>query len=356
MEIVNVETNKQKKKYIKFIYDLYRNDENFCDMNLLFVKNFLYKNDSYSKRCTVKPIMIYDDNEIKLECIFVVDDTDIIKLSFIEFRENSSKYLNELLNYSKEIIKQYKKKKIVVGVNGQISYGLGILTDKYNRNFEFNSNYNLLYYTKEMDEVFPIIKKAFSYKYDANNSLSLIDEKLIEQLNANFEFRYFNMRNFKKDMLIFGELCHESLKSTPYYSKKTPFEMYELMKSMKFLMKKEDIIFVMKDGREIGFIYSHPDYAELFNKQKLNYVSFYIKYLFRKTNNVIYNVIGVLPEYQKTGLAFALIYKSVKLRQKDYINGMSSFILEDNIPSTTLCRNLSVGINKEFHLYEIEGE
>ena len=27
----------------------------------------------------------------------------------------------------------------------------------------------------------------------------------------------------------------------------------------------------LKDGKEIGFVYTHPDYAELFNKPKLNY-------------------------------------------------------------------------------------
>ena len=102
--------------------------------------------------------------------------------------------------------------------------------------------------------------------------------------------------------------------------------------------------------------YTHHDYAELFNKQKINYITFYLKYLFKKTNNVIYNIIGVLPEYQKTGLAITLIHKSIKMRQEKYPNGVSSFILEDNIPSTMLCKKLSVGINKEFHLYEIPGD
>lgn len=356
MEIVEVNNNKLKKQYISFIYDLYKNDENFCDMNLLFVKNFLYQKDSYSKRCKVKPILIMDNNEIKLECIFVIDETSDIKLSFIEFRKNSSKYLKELIKYSRKLMKEYKKKKVVVGINGQISYGLGILVDKYNRKFEFNSNYNLPYYTKEMDKVFPVIKRAFSYNYKATNSLSLFDNSLLDNIYNNFEFRFFDMKHFKKDMLLFGELCHKSLKNTPYYSKKTPYEMYELMKQLKFIMKKEDIIFVSKDGKEIGFVYTHPDYAELFNKPKLNYITFYLKYLFKKTHNVIYNIISVLPEYQKTGLAVALIHKSIIMRQKEYPYGSSSFILEDNIPSTMLCKKLSISINKEFHLYEIVGD
>lgn len=356
MEIIEVDSKKLKKQYIDFIYDLYKDDENFCDMNLLFVKNFLYQQDSYSRRCTVKPIMILDEGEVKLEGIYVVDETDIIKLSFVEFRRNASKYLQELIAYSKKVIKEFGKKKVVVGINGQISYGLGVLTNNYNRNFEFNSNYNLDYYAQEMDAAFPIMKRAFSYNYVATHSLSMFDNDMLKQVYDNFQFRYFNVREFKKEMLLFGELCHQSLKKTPYYSEKTPYEMYELMKQMKFIFKKEDIIFVQKDGKDIGFVYTHPDYAELFNRPKLNYATFYLKYLFKKTHNVIYNIIGVLPEYQKTGLAIALIHKSILMRQETYPAGVSSFILEENIPSTMLCKKLSTGINKEFHLYEIEGE
>ena len=80
------------------------------------------------------------------------------------------------------------------------------------------------------------------------------------------------------------------------------------------------------------------------------------RYLFKKTHNVIYNVIGVLPEHQMSGLAIALIHKSILMRQEKYPYGVSSFILEDNVPSTKICRKLSTGINKEYHLYEISGD
>ena len=356
MEIIEVKNNKQKKEYIKFIYDLYKDDENFCDMNIIFVKTFLYQKDSYSKRCIIKPIMIKEADEIKLVCTYVIDDSSIIKLSFIEFKKNSGKYLKKVVSLSKDLIKEYSKEKVVIGINGQISYGLGILTNKFNRSFEFNSNYNKDYYTKEMDKVFKIIKKVYSYKYDAKKSLSLLNSDMLNKIYDEFDFRFINRRKFKKEMIIFGKLCHDSLKTTPYYSSKTPFEMYELMNKLRFIMKKEDIIFVSKNGKEVGFIYTHPDYAEFFNKPKINYFTFYLKYLFRRPKNVIYNIIAVLPEYQETGLAIALIHKSILLREANYPEGVSSFIIEDNIPSSKLCRSLSVGINKEYHLYEIEGE
>lgn len=354
MEIIEIQSRKQKKEYINFLYNIYQDDKNFCDMNVIFVKNFLYKKDTHAKRVKSIPYMIYDKGLPRLECIFIIDETDEIKLSFIEFLPNSQMYLEKLMELSQTLMNKYHKNKTIVGINGQISYGLGILVKNCNQEFAFNSNYNRDYYADEMDAVFPIIKRAFSYKYDVRNSLTFFNNDLLNKNYQDYQFRFFDVKNFKKEMLIFGGLCHESLKQTPYYSKKMPLEMYELMRQMKFLLKKEDIIFAMKDGREVGFIYTHPNYAELFNHGRLNYVTFFVKSLFKKPKEIIYNVIGVLPEYQKSGVAMNLIDYSLQLRKKDFTFGSSSFILEDNRPSTSLCSKMSTGINKEFHLYEIE--
>lgn len=347
-------TEKEKHEYIKFIYDLYSDDDNWCDMNLLFVKNFLYQKDSFSKRVMVRPIVIKEDDKIKLECIFIIDETSEIKLSFLEFVPNAKEYFACLDGYARYLLSLFNKQKVIIGVNGQISYGLGILTGDYNQSFEFNSNHNKDYYTKELDDFFPNIKKAYSYKYTARNTLSLLDDKALKRLYSRYQFRYFNIKQFKKEILLFGKLCHESLKNTPYYADKTPYEMYELFKPLRFIIRKEDIIFVMKDGKEIGFIYTHPDYAELFDKPKINYIKFFLKFLFKRPQKIIYNAIGILPKYKRTGIAAALIDKSIRTRLKDDFESVSSFILEENVSSTLLSKNLAIGINKEFHLYEIQ--
>lgn len=353
MQLIEVKTKFEKKAYIDFLYSIYKNDSHFCDMNVIFVKNFLYRQDTYAKRVDVLPYMIYDNNEPKLECMFIVDNTQEIKLSFVEFLPHATKYLQRIVELAQELMAKYDKEKVVVGINGQISYGLGVLAPIYNTEFEFNANYHPEYYTREMDRVFPVVKYAFSYRYCIDHSMKLFSPTRLEKVYQNYQFRLFNIKDFKNDMLVFGKLCHESLKQTPYYSEKTPEEMYELMKKVKFLFKAEDIVFAMKDGKEVGFIYTHPNYAELFNKGKLNYITFFFKQLFKKPKEVIYNVIGVLPEHQMNGVAMNLIHYSLQLRSKDYKYGNSSFILEENEESTRLCRGMCIDLNKRFHLYEI---
>ena len=41
MNVIEVKTKQDKKRYIKFIYELYKNDEHFSDMNIILIKNFL---------------------------------------------------------------------------------------------------------------------------------------------------------------------------------------------------------------------------------------------------------------------------------------------------------------------------
>ena len=201
MEICEVRTKKEKKCFLRFVYDLYQNDPNFCDMNLTFVKIFLYKQDEFARRCKVLPIQMKEKGEIKLECLYVIDDTKEIKLSFLEFVPHAREYLEALLEYTKKLLRKYGKEKAIVGINGQISYGLGILTADYNREFEFNANYHKEYYTKEADEVFPVVKRAFSYQYDAEHSLSQISQTMLRQVRKEYKFRYISLLHFKRDML-----------------------------------------------------------------------------------------------------------------------------------------------------------
>ena len=348
-----VKTEEQKKEYIDFIYDLYADDANFSDVNLILVKKFLYQQDSFTKRNICIPIIVRKDGEINFVGIYVIDETEEIKLSFPEFTQDCLDVLNAVRDYSLKLKNRYNKKKIVIGINGQISYGLGVLSSKYSNKFEFNSNYNKPYYAEDLLKISDRHTKAFSYKYNGQNTLNKIDKNLLKEIEKNYTFRFFNPSHFKEDMLIFGELCDKTLKSTPYYSLKTPEEMYELMKEVKPFFRAKDIIFAEHNNQPVGYIYAHPDYAELFDKPRLNRLKFYLRFLLKKPKNFIYNVIGVLPEHQKSGLAIALICKSIELNKDQYPNSVSSFILEDNIPSTSISRHFSTGINKEFYLFEI---
>jgi len=351
LEAINVKTDKQKQEYVNFIYKVYKCDGNYRDLNLLFVKNFLWQKDNHAKRCIVQPMIIKNDNDIKAVGTFVhSQDMKELHLSFLEFLPNAQKYLEELLRQGRIIAHSYGLKKIVIGINGHISYGLGILVGEDNE-FEFNANYNPFYYAAELDDLKLIKKKAYSYIYSLKTSI--FNKDILDNVYKTYDFRTMDKLNFKKEMFLFGELCDKVMCETPYYSTKTKEEMYELMKQMKPLLKNEDIIFALKDGKEVGFIFIHPDFADFMTKTKVNPVIVFLKNRFQKANKIIYNIIGVLPEYQNTSLAIGLIHQTAKLCE-GYKKVVSSFVLEENVQSTKACRIFSQGIEREYNLYELE--
>lgn len=356
MTIREAVSNKDKRRYLDFIYQIYQGDQHFSDLNLLFVKTFLYGLDDYARRAKVVPVLVEDDG-IRLAGTFIsTEDSMELKLAFLEFLPNSGHYIEAVIDYGRSLMQQLGLSRMIVGVNGQISYGLGILVDGHNPCFEFNANYNPGYYTEELDRVILTKKRAFSYQFDAAHCLALMERFHNDRISSDFSIRPMDKRHFRRDMLIFGRLCHEALKDTPYYSEKTPPEMYQLMRQMRFLLKNEDILFAVKDGREVGFIFSHPDYAELFTKPRLNYLRLFVRKWFMTPKHVIFNAVGVLPEYRHNGLVAELLYHSIRMRQKQYPTGVSSFILEENTDSNMLFRKMAMGINKEYRIYEIERE
>lgn len=356
MKIREAVSNRDKRRYLDFIYQVYLGDKNFSDLNLIFVKTFLYGLDDYARRAKVVPVLIEDDG-IRLVGTFIsTEDSKELKLSFLEFLPNSRSYIEAVIDYGRALMQQFGLSKMIVGVNGQISYGLGILVHGHNPDFEFNANYNPRYYTEELDQVILTRKRAFSYRFDAAHCLALMERFHNDRMSSDFSIRPMDKRHFKRDMLIFGRLCHEAFRGSPYYSEKTPLEMYQLMQQMRFLLKNEDILFAVKDGREVGFIFSHPDYAELFTKPRLNYLRLFIRKWYISPKHVIFNAIGVLPEYRHSGLVAELLYHSIRMRKKQYHTGVSSFILEENTDSNLLFRKMAMDINKEYRIYEIERE
>jgi len=351
LELISVKTNKQKREYINFIYSIYKNDNNFRDLNLRLVKNFLWQKDSYAKRCVVMPFIIKDQGLIKVVGSFIyTSDMKELNLSFLEFLPDTQEYLNELLKQGATIARNGNLKKIVIGINGHISYGLGILVGE-NNEFEFNANYNPFYYVLELDKLGLIRKKVYSYKYSLKTSI--FKQEMLEDLYNTYSFRTMDKQNFKEEIFLFGELCDKVMLNTPYYYKKTKAEMYELIKQMKPLLKNENIIFALKDGKEIGFIFTHPDYVDFMTQKKVNVISVFIKNQFNQANKFIYNIIGVLPEHRNTGLAFGLVHQTVKMCD-GYKDLVSSFVIEENVESTRACRVFSQGIAREYNLYELE--
>jgi GNAT superfamily N-acetyltransferase len=102
------------------------------------------------------------------------------------------------------------------------------------------------------------------------------------------------------------------------------------------------LIFAEVDGKPVGFFLWYPDYNQLVSSQRDLNVFDVMKFrLGASIDTFRFTEIGILPEYQGTPVALALINKSLPLLiQKGYRYCEGGFIFEENRASIAFVKRI----------------
>ncbi len=281
-------------------------------------------------------------------------------LSFFESLANQLKAVQLLVDYGKQLVIKYSAKQLVVGIEGHCNNLLG-LTKTNKHSICFGQPYNHSYYCNYFLEL-GFNEHKYLYFED---QLSNIDYKLLERLakksekhlvmsNGLFKFgkikssidRYTKLRN-----VIFDSAEHHYFYQRPYQ------EDYELFKGLVPLLNKDSLIIARNsEGVDIGFILWYYDFYEL--SMKLGVKDFINhKFLNKRPRRLQIVEIGVLPEYQNTGLVLALLKRVYDLNfgfssQLELI--MSSWIYEANLKSKNLTSKFIKNQSHEIFTYTLQ--
>lgn len=352
IEIAN--TNKQKRDFINFIYTVYKDVPNYRDNLNFSAKNFIYKKDTFAKNCITKPILIYNENNIVARCMYIYNKKlPILQIGFFESLKNNDEAVKMMLEEAKRYAKELGIDKIIIGLNGHLTYGVGFLKDNYKKSNSFDGIYTQDYYIDYFKK-FNFIEHTLTTYYMMVNSF-VYDEKLLNRIYKNFSFRTINLKNLKEEMNILGDLFNKTLGDTRYYFHKEIQESYEIIKAMVPLLKNENIVYAMKDNKEIGFLFWHPNYNQVLTQNRKNTdVSFLIKYNLNKSKvkEMKVNAFGILPEYSGSGAIIGLFNEVYKIVKNRYIGGESSFVWDDNKKSTLINRRVNEKECKHYVVFE----
>lgn len=346
----------QKKEFISFIYKVYHENDCFIDMQVQLVKTFLYNKDSFTNKCVIQPIVINKDKEQLAQCVFIYHkDLPVLQVAFFEAKENCRDAVAFLLEAAKEKANELGLKKIVVGLNGHVSYGVGLLESHFDHRITFDSNYNPEYYHDYFRSLHLNKKTLHTYYFKIQDPE--INKNILNRVYRDITYRTLDMKSFKNEMLIFGDLCNKALKGTYLYFEREPFAMFQMIKQMKFFLQSDNLIFAYKGSKPIGFLFWHPDYNEIFSRGRQNSVFDYCKsFLFRKNKikGVKLNVIGVLPEYQNTSVVFGLIDQFYQKIKKNFDYGETNFVWDNNLKSSLLNKAITDTPFRKYCIYEYD--
>lgn len=325
------------KDYIRFCRGVYKNNIYYRDIMSTSLKSILTGRAQICKSSIMRPIMVMDDGKIVAVCIFAIVDRmqDVLQIAYFEALENQGEAVEKIVDYGKQLAQEHHIKKVLIGLNFHVNYGLGLLASHYEEAQSFGSSYNPPYYIdyfqKYADEKINLV----SYKAKMNQFEFGVTERIMNKIKKKYRVRQANFKDIKGEAEIYTNLNNHAFRCHKFYYERRLQEDLELFQEFKPLLKEENLLFLEHEGRPIGFMLWYPDYNELLKPGETLGLKIVIKNkLFsHKIKKFKIVEIGVLPEFQRNGAVLALFNQCKEIVENRYEFCESGWILEDNLAS-----------------------
>ena len=311
MDIVTVKTRTDQKKFIKFRKEIYNSHPGYVDNNLFMIKELFAKKTCFINNKEIFVIYIEEDDKILCQgmVVFAKELPEYIQLCFFESRKNQKKAVKALVDEAIKVGRAFNCKKLVIGLNGHVNYGLGLLCSHFNEKNSFSSSINPEYYNEYFEKMNCSNIYLNTYKAHFFDEKMEKYERIINKINKNYTFKYFNKKEFEYYSKIYTDLNNECFVDHRYYYKREYNEDIEMLKELFLFMKEDSLIFAFDNERPIGFILWYPDFNELIKNGGSFGVKEFFKNIFlnKKIETAKVMEYGVLEEYRKIGLPLALL-------------------------------------------------
>lgn len=348
MQIVSVSTKKDKNRFRKFRKNLYNNDPYYVSTVEFTMDMLLNKETAFAKSVEIYPVMGVDGEKVLLTALLVHNPKDdFLQVSFFEAVENIPAEVDVFMEYVKDFARKLDLHKIYIGLNGHLSYGVGLSVDMSCPN-TFDSTYTKLYYNQYFDKYKKHDLVAFS-----NTPKEIFPSLLSKETEV--VIRPIDLKNFDEEMEKFRVVCDETIGTTFLYSKTDKGHFRDLLESMTFFLKPENIMFAEYRGQVVGFIFWHPDYNEILRKGKYNsLLEIAVRYtLFKnKIKKAKLNAIGVKEEFQ--GIVTMNLLSAVSKYAQNYEKIETNFVWCNNKKSMAINKLIIKNIERKFVVYEVE--
>ena len=358
MKVVLVKSREDKKKFLNFRKEIFSNYSHFVDNDFFVLKELFFGKSSFTYEKEITPINIENKKgEVVCQGIIIFTDKlkEYISLSYFMSKDNQDKAVKLLISKANEIGKKHKCKKIVIGLNGHVNYGLGFLDSDFDSKNSFSGACNPSYYNDYFRNM--RCREIYLNTYKLNS----IDNRLnrykavLDKLEKGYEFRYFDKSKFDEYSKYYTDLNNKCFIGHRYYYKRLYEEDKEMLKELFLFMKEDSLIFAFKDNKPVAFVMWYPDFNKLVKPGEVFGTVHFFRNIFKNKKIGTAKVMeyGVLPEYRKVGLPLGLLHQIFKIMGKYKIrDAETSWILEENKDSSSFCEAICDSLYKRYVVYE----
>ena len=149
-------------------------------------------------------------------------------------------------------------------------------------------------------------------------------------------------------------LCEKTIAKTHLYFSTKPLHFYQLLKDMKPFLRSENLLFAEDgQGRDVGFLFWHPDFNCLLDAGREYSVAAIAarRFLYAKRMDTVkVNALGTLSN----AATFALIDAFRRYVQGKYTFVETNFVWDDNIRSSLLMKKILGAPHRKYEVYYLQ--
>ena len=345
-------------RYIKFMNSVYRGIPKFKNNTDWTTRLILSGKSEFGRGAFVLPVFIYEETRVVAVCTFIqhVNMPEYLQIAFFEALPDQQAAVDLIVQKAKQICKERNIPKICVGLNGHVNYGFGMLTDNFQSPISFGDWYNPDYYPKFFIGYAAKTYTLSSFRGEVANIDYAFLQKVTQKFCKKFSFRKADFKSFRREMETYTDLNNQCFVNHPFYYQRSVAEDYELFNSLRLFLNEENLIFAEVDGKPVGFLLWYPDFNTFVPDGKTAGVGTFLKNkLFPgKIEKLKVVEIGVLPEYQQSGLILGLFHQCYKFAGNKYAHFESSWIWDENHESRACAKRMMDEEYKHFQVFEIK--
>lgn len=367
IQVVPLNTRRQKSLFIKFPWKVYRRDPYWVPPLISERKRFLNsKINPFFHHAQVKLFLAYKGKEILGRIAAVVDDQYINyyhqKVGFFGLFECLPDYsvAHALFQSAEKWIKEMGMEVIQGPMNLSTNHECGLLIEGFDSSPVFMTPYNPPYYREYLENYgFQKVKDLYAYFVNFSRYEKGKLEKKIERVlsRRNLRVRPVNLKDFENEAQTMREIYNSAWGNNWGFVPMTDEEFWYMGKELKKIVIPDLALVAELDGKAVGFTLTVPDINQVLKRlsgRLFPWGIFKWFYYYKKIDVFRALVLGIIEKYRHLGLDLLLYVKLAEAAKKNgYLKWEISWILEDNVGvHNVLRKRLNAQPYKRYRIFE----
>ena len=369
MNIIEVNSKKDKKDFIQIACSIYKNEKNWIrpldkDINSVFDP----KTNKAFRKGDVKRWILKNNNEtIGRIAAFYSSKNDKEKLrvggcGFFECVDDE-----EAAKILFDTAKNWLEKNGYNSMDGPINFGerdkwWGCLVEGFDIEPNYLQNYGKAYYQKLFENYgFQLLFRQLTFlkkvRTPLSEKLSLKAERALR--DPNYNFKTLEKRNIQKYIIDFTKIYNDAWSKYPGVSKLELSQAKLLFAQLKPILDEKILWFAYHNNDPVGFFISIPEMNQIFKhvNGKLDLFgklkTFYHLKIKKSCKKMVGLVFGIVPKHQGKGVDGALIMASRETIQEKlaYEDLELNWIPDFNKSMIRVAEQVQVKLGKIHHTY-----